>query len=236
MTDLEKTEPDIIFKYSVKKLLKRKVIALFALGLFALMVINEPFWHLRSYVPESVAYILNGPPRFEHSLNPEQLARFRERRGLSGLPLGNDITEKWWAFYIEHGGTRATVLHLDIVRYTIFGILFSMATPLILTGVYADKRVNIRLTKDKLISYHPWRVLPFNEEEIIDWHKVISIEPVKTTLIDVRFLDTEGFDKKEIEKKLLLSTKYLEDERDDILQNMQRYMIRGKTLNEEIFS
>jgi len=57
---------EITFKYSVKKLITRKIIACVCLLIFALLIINEPFWHLRSYVPQSVAYILNGPPRLEH--------------------------------------------------------------------------------------------------------------------------------------------------------------------------
>lgn len=216
----------MLFKYSIKKLLTRKIVGLICLCIFALLIINEPFWHLRPYIPESLAYILNGPPRLEHYMCPEQLAHFRDRSGNS--PLTEETLDAVWAFYAIYGDLRPTTWYLEIPRRLILISLLWMATPIISFGMYANKRVCIRLTKKRFCWYSVWLFVPVASENSIEWSKVEDVALTKSFLsthksIIVHYTDT--IEENGEKKTAYISTKHLEHSADNVLQSIHSYML-----------
>ena len=221
--------PEVIFKYSIKKLLIRSIISLVCICIFALMIINEPFWHLRPYVPESLAYILNGPPRLDHYLCPEQLASFRGRNGSSRV-----TEETWneiWAFYAKYGDLRPTIWHLETLRGFILISLLGMAVPIfflaLFPALFANKKIFIRLTKEHFCWYSPWFIIPITTPYSIEWSAIESVKLIRGPLftgkeIAVRYADTtECIEKKETK---FFSVKYLETSTNEMLQIIRSYV------------
>lgn len=227
---------ETVFKYSFKKLLIRKLISLFCLAIFVLLSVNEPFWHLRQYVPDSVAYILNGPPQLEHYMTPEQIAIFRDRNNRDNRGLTQEEMNIVWAFYAEYGSfRRPSIWYLEIPRRIILGSLFVLAIPLIVTDIFANKRVHIRLTKKRLLHYDPWIIIPIATEKFIDWDKVISIKTKRNILgekvIVVRYTYTEEHEHEEKEHAIAISDRYTEASRDDMLKEITTYFDNSKEID-----
>jgi len=224
-------QSEIVFKYFVKKLLIRKIIGFICLCIMILMLVNEPFWHLRPYVPESVAYIFNGPPRLEHYMSAEQLAQFRDRSG--NIPISEETLDAVWAFYAKYGDMRARIWYLEFPRRLILISLFWLALPIIVPDLFANKRVAIRLTKEKFCWYSVWPFIPVVTENSVEWDRIENVELKRFILtvnrrVNVCYTDTDDIEKKKTE---IFHAKYLEIDVDELFQSIQNYMAGGNEVS-----
>lgn len=180
---------------------------------------------MRPYIPESLVYILNGPPRLEHYMSHKELAHFRDRSGNS--PLTEETLDAVLAFYAKYGDLRPTIWYLDIPRRLILISLLWLAIPIISLGMYANNRACIRLTKERMYWYTAWLFVPVATENSIEWDNVVCVELVNDFLaankkITVHY--TDATEENEQQKAVYIPTKYLDFSADEILQCIHSYI------------
>jgi len=218
---------EVLFKYSVKKLLVKKIVSLICLGVFVLLFMNESFWHLRQYVPESLAYILYGPPRPVHYMSPELLEAFRNRS--NNAPLSPDVLDSIRAFITKYGTISPTIWYLELLRLLILSSLFHMMVPIVIPDLFANKRVYIRLTGQQLCWYKVWFFIPVVSKNAIEWGKIESAELKKSFLtrskqIIISYTETDMLEGDEKKKTTSFSGKYLEANIDEVMQNINGFI------------
>jgi len=109
---------------------------------------------LRPLVHPHVAYIFNGSPRVDHYLTPEQRA--------ASPRIAEETQEIFWAFIIEYGGVRGRVWYLEFIRALILSALFTVMIHIVNTDLFANKKVAIRLKKERLCWYTSWLIITPN--------------------------------------------------------------------------
>jgi len=229
---------EITFKYSAKKLFIRMVISLILLGVFLLLIMNEPLWRFRPYLSESAAYILFGRPNIVHYMSPETLAEFRQARQAESRfmhVMEDDILYIKMSFLEKYGCLMPYSWPLEAVRRLMLNALIFAAAPIFRPRIFTNKRVFARLTKTHFYYYNVWPIIPFAYEISLTWDRILDAElklsPIFGDQIVIHYIDTESNESKENDGKkdiLSIPIRYGEDSKDVIFRNIYKHIKTAK--------
>jgi len=139
-------------------------------------------------------------------MSPDELTLFRNRD--RNTPLTQGESDAMWAFYAKYGDLRVSIWYLEIVRRFIIISLLWNALPLIIFDLFSNKRVFMRLTKERIIYYDPWILIPVVTEKFVDWDNVTSIKLKKGALTGSRIVMCYTCTDEHVKKEQILYFNY----------------------------